>query len=87
MSINKTFTDSIIKIMTKDESKVKMVFFLNDGTFPFMYDVNTTIPSQFPDPGLFYVNNFQTNTSVAVEIQIYSRNFKSKKLDKYTRGY
>lgn len=85
--INKALIDSIVQIMSKDESKVKMVFFLNDSTFLFTYNMKTTISSQFPNPRLFYINNFQADISMAIEIQIYFQNFKPKNLDKYTCEY
>lgn len=39
--------------------------------------MNTT-PGQLPDPGLFDVGNFRSETKVAVELQIHSSNFKMR---------
>ena len=58
--------------MPEGESKAKVVFFLNDDTFPFMYNMNITTPGPFSDPELFHLNNFKANTSVAVKVQIHS---------------
>lgn len=68
MLANKAFINSIIRIMPEDESKVKVVFLLNNGIFSFTYNIKTTIPGQFPNPRLFYNDNFQADTSMAVEI-------------------
>ncbi len=87
MSIKKYFVDSLVRIIPDDECKANVDSLLCDGTYPFTYDVKTTEPRQFPDPGMFHVDNFQVCTSVAVEVQVQSWNFKPKGANKVTRGY
>ncbi len=87
MSIKKDFVDSLVRIIPDDECKANVDSLLCDGTYPFTYDVKTTKPGQFPDPGIFHVNNFQICTSVAVEVRVQSWNFKPKGANEVTRGY
>lgn len=87
MLANKAFINPMIKIMANGKSKAKVVSFFNIDTFSFIYDVRTTIPGQFSNRKLFYVDNFQANTSVVMEVQISSRNLKSKRFDEFTHGY
>lgn len=65
---NKTMINFIVKILPKGEFIVKIVFFLNDDTFSFTYNIKTTISSQFINLKLFYIDNFQTNINMVVEI-------------------
>ncbi len=58
MSIKKEFIDSLVRIIPDDEYKANVDSLLCDGTYLFTYDVKTTEPEQFPDPGIFHVNNF-----------------------------
>ncbi len=87
MSIKKDFVDSLVRIMSDDECKANVDSLLCDGIYPFTYDVKTTEPGQFPDPGMFHVDNFQVCTSVAVEMRLQSWNFKPKGANEVTRGY
>ncbi len=87
MSIKKDFVDSLIRIMPEDECKANVDSLLCNGTYPFTYDVKTTEPGQFPTPGIFYVDNFQVCTSVAVEMRVQSWNFKPKGANEVTCGY
>lgn len=68
MLANKIFIYLIIKIMPKDKFKAKIVFFLNNITFLFKYNMRITILDQFLNLKLFYINNFQVNTSIIVEV-------------------
>ncbi len=52
-----------------------------------MYDVKITKSRQFLDPRIFHVNNFQVGISIAVEVQVQSKNFKPKRVDKVICGY
>ena len=56
--------------MLNDECKANVNSLLYNGTYFFMYNVKTIKPGQFPDPEMFYVNNFQVYTSVAIELQL-----------------
>lgn len=42
--LQKTFADSMVKIIPDDKCKVNVDFLLYDGTYPFIYDVKTTEP-------------------------------------------
>ncbi len=72
MSIKKNFVDSLVRIMPEDECKANVDSLLCDGTYLFTYDMKTTEPRQFPDPGMFHVNNFQVCISVTVEVRVQS---------------
>lgn len=41
ISANKAFIDLIVRIIPEGEFKAKAIFFLNDGTFSFIYDIKT----------------------------------------------
>ncbi len=87
ISIKKDFVDSLVRIIPDDECKANVDSLLCDGTYPFMYDMKITKSGKFPDPGMFYVNNFQVCTSVAMEVQVQSWSFKPKEANEVTRGY
>lgn len=71
MSVKKEFVDALVKIMPDDECKTRVEGLLYDGTYPFTYDVKITLKSgEFPDPGIFHVDNFQVGTSIAVEVRL-----------------
>lgn len=55
---NKVFINIIVKIMLKRRSKAKIVLFVNNDIFLFMYDIKTMVLGHFPNSKLFYVNNF-----------------------------
>ncbi len=73
--------------MSDEEYKVNVDSLLCNGTSFFTYDVKTTEPGQFPDPGIFYVNNFQVSTNVAMEGRVQSWNFKPKGANEVTHKY
>ncbi len=87
MSVKKEFVDAPVKIMPDDECKIRVEGLLCDETYPFTYDVKTTKPGEFSDPGVFHVDNFQVGTSVALEVRLQSWNFKPKGATEVTRGY
>ncbi len=87
MSVKKEFVDALVKIMPDDECKTRVKSLLCDGTYPFTYDVKTTKPGEFPDPGVFHVDNVQVGTSVAMEMRLQSWNFKPKGATEVTHGY
>ncbi len=58
MSIKKIFVDSLVRIMSDNRCNTNVDSLLCDGTYLFTYDVKTTEPRQFPDPGMFYVDTF-----------------------------
>ncbi len=87
MSVKKEFVDALVKIMPDDECKTRVEGLLCNGIYTFTYDVKTTKPSEFPDPEVFHVDNFQVGTSVAVEVQLQSWNFKPKEATEVTHGY
>lgn len=64
--------------MPDDDSKAKVLSVYVDNTFLFIYDVRTTNPGEFSDPGLCNVAKYRPETKVAVELQVHSRNFKAK---------
>ncbi len=72
MSVKKEFVNALVKIMPDDECKTRVKGLLCDGTYPFTYDMKTTKPGVFPDPGVFHIDNFQVGTSVAVEVRLQS---------------
>ena len=80
VSANPEFVHSRINLMSEDDSKAKAkaLSVYEDSTFPFIYDVRTTDPGEFPDPGVSNVNTFRPETKVTVELQIHSRNFKTR---------
>ena len=84
---NKAFIDLIVRIMPEGKSQAKVVSLLNNDTFTFMYDIRITTPGPFSDPRLFHPDNFEADTSVAVEVQIYAQNFKPKRSNEYTCRY
>lgn len=88
MSAKKEFVDALVKIMPDDECKTRVEGLLYDGTYPFMHDVKITLKSgEFPDPGIFHVDNFQVGTSVAVEVRLQAWNFRPKGATKVTYDY
>lgn len=87
MLVKKEFIDPIVKIMPDDEGKVQVESLFCNGTYSFMYDVKITKPRQFPDLRVFHVNNFQVDTSVAVEVQLQAWCFKPKGASKVTYDY
>ncbi len=87
MLIKKAFVDSLVRIMLNDECKANVDSLLCNGTYLFTYDVKTTKPGQFPDPGIFHIDNFQVCTNVAIELQVRSGNFKPKGANEVTYRY
>ncbi len=73
--------------MPDDKCKANVDFLHCDETYPFTYDVKTTELGQFPDLKIFHVDNFQVCTSVAIEVQVQSWNFKPKKANEVTCRY
>lgn len=69
MSVKKKFVDTLIKMMPDNECKITVEDLLYNKTYSFMYDVKTTKLGKFPDPGIFYIENFQIGTSVTIEMQ------------------
>ncbi len=67
----KNFVDSMMKIIPDNMCKANVDSLLYYGIYPFIYDVKTTELGQFPDPEIFYVNNFQVYTSVTIELRLY----------------
>lgn len=78
VSAKPEFVYSRIDLMPDDDSKAKVLSVYVKNIFPFIYDVRTTDPGEFPDPGLSDVANIRPETKVAVELQVHSRNFKAK---------
>ena len=80
VSANPEFVHSRINFMSEDDNKAKAkaLSVYEDSTFLFIYDVRTTDPGKFPDPGVCDVSTFWPETKVAVELQIHSRNFKTR---------
>ncbi len=87
ISIKKDFIDSLIRIMSDNKCKANVDSLLCDGTYPFTYNVKTTELGQFPDLGMFHVDNFQVCPSVTIKMQVQSLNFKPKEVNEVTRGY
>ncbi len=72
------FVQSRIDLMADDDNKTKALHVLEDNIFPFIYNVKNTTPSEFLDPGFCDLSNFRSESKVAVELQVHSRNFKMK---------
>ncbi len=70
MSIKKDFIHSMVRIIPDNECKANVDSLLYNGTYSFTYDVKTIELGQFPDLGIFYINNFQVCTSVVVEMRV-----------------
>lgn len=87
MLIKKNFVNFLVRIMPDNESKANVDSLLYNGTYLFTYDGKTIESEQFPDLEIFYVNNFQVYTSVAIEMQLQSWNFKLKGANKVTHRY
>ena len=62
-----------MKIMPNNKYKANIDSLLCNEIYFFIYDMKKTKPGQFPDPKMFYVNNFQVCTSVAMEVQLQSK--------------
>ncbi len=82
VSAKPDFVQSRIDLMADDDSKAKALHVYEDNIFPFIYDVKNTTPGEFPDPSLYDVSNFRPETKVTVELQVHSRNFKMKGIEK-----
>ncbi len=52
MSVKKEFVDALVKIIPDDECTTRVKGLLCDGIYPFIYDVKTTKPGEFLDPGV-----------------------------------
>ncbi len=87
MSIKKDFVDLFVRIIPDNKCKANVDFLLCNKIYFFMYDVKTNEPGQFPDPGMFHVDDFQVCTSITVEMRLQSWNFKLKGANKVTRRY
>lgn len=57
--------------MLKNEFKAKVIFFFYDSTFLFIYNIKITILNEFFDLELFYIDNFEADISMVIEIQTY----------------
>ncbi len=87
MSIKKQFVNALVKIMPDNKCKTRVKGLLCDGIYLFTYDMKTTKLGEFPDPGVFHVDNFQVGTNVAMEVRLKSWNFKPKEVTKVMRDY
>lgn len=58
ISVKKAFVDTLVKIMPDDKCKTRVKDLLYNRTYLFTYDMKTTKPGKFPDPDIFYVDNF-----------------------------
>ncbi len=72
MSVKKKFVDALVKIMLDNKYKTRVDGQLCNGIYLFTYDMKRTKPGEFSDSGIFYVNNFQDDTSIVVEVQLQS---------------
>ena len=70
MLIKKDFIDFLVRLMPDNECKVNVYSLLYNKTNLIIHNMKTTEPKQFPDPEIFYIDNFQVCTSVAVEVQL-----------------
>lgn len=82
MSTKSDFVQFRINLMVDDNSKAKTLHMYEDNVFLFIYNVKNTTLSKIPDPGLCDISNFWPKTKVAIEQQVYSRNFKIKRMKK-----
>ncbi len=64
--------------MLDNECKANIDSLLCNKTSSFTYDVKITELGQLPDLEIFYIDNFQVYTSVAMEVQVQFWNFKPK---------
>lgn len=70
MIVKKNFVDSMVRIILDKKCKANVNFLLCDKIYPFIYDVKTTESGQFPEPIMFYIDNFQVCTSITMEMQL-----------------
>ena len=56
--------------MLDNKYKVNIDFLFCNKTYPFIYHMKTTKLGQFPDLSIFFINNFQVCTIVAIEVQL-----------------
>lgn len=71
MSVKPDFVNSMINIMTENNSKLAVITILEDITFLFLYNIRNTMLDKFPDLSHFNVSNFRSNTKIAVKMQVY----------------
>lgn len=79
----------LINLIEDDDEIKHTVQNLHDAdTFPLRYDVceETGVKNGFPDPG-YDASVFKSGATVAVECQIYSRNFKASKKSDAVKAY
>ena len=87
MLVKKEIVNALVKIILDNKCKTKVEGLFCNKAYFFTYDVKITKPGKFPDPGIFYIDNFQIGTSVAVEKRLQSWNFKLKEVIKIIYGY
>lgn len=78
MSTKSVIVQSKNNIILDDNSKAKVLHIYENKIFVFIYNMKNTTPSKFVDSGLCNVSNFWLKTKIAIELQIYSCNFKIK---------
>lgn len=82
--VNPKFVYLRINLILKDNSKAKaktLSVYENNGYF-FIYDIRAIDLGKFSNPGICNVNTFWSEIKVAVKLQIYSCNFKTKRQEK-----
>lgn len=89
VSANSEFVYSRINHMLENnnKAKVKVLFVYKNSTFFFIYDIKTTNSGKFPNPDVCDMSIFWLKTKVAVELQIYSRNFKIRGQERNLRYF
>lgn len=68
MLVKKEFVDILVKIIPDNKCKTRVKGQLYNRTYSFVYNIKTTKPGKFPDSEIFYVNNFQVGTSIAIKM-------------------
>lgn len=52
------FIDLMVKMMSEDKYKAKITYLLNNGIYPFIYDVREIATKQFLNLEIFGFDNF-----------------------------
>ncbi len=62
----------MVRIMSDNKYKANVDSLFCNWTYSFIYNVRTTELGQFLNLRIFYINNFQVCTSIAVDVQLQS---------------
>ncbi len=60
--------DALVKIMPDNKYKTRVKGLFCDRIYSFMYDIKTIKVDKFSNLRIFYADNFQIGTNIAIEI-------------------